>query len=237
MCTALPLRTRRSMTAPSPNDSSSGWAMTTARWTMLAAGTRAGTRHGFLPPGGSRPSPTLLSSRVSGSGALRGEAHAGRFAVVPSRHAVAERLGGRQAGRGEGEPAQRFEVFGQAGGAVVDVVRAGCQQLAGLAQVAGQGFLAGPRAPGGGVQCAVGCVVQVAQAQRRLRWAVAVAPQPGVGVEPVVGQQPVAVGGDQVDCVDEVAGDGAGDEVVEVDPGPAGLDALAAVADLGAEGM
>ena len=64
----------------------------------------------------------------------------------------------------EREPAQRLEIAGQAGGAVVDVVWAGGQQLPCLVQVAGQGFLASPRAPGGGAQCAVGRVVQVAQA-------------------------------------------------------------------------
>jgi len=98
-----------------------------------------------------------------------------------------------QACRGVGEPAQRFEVAGQAGGAVVDVVWAGCQQVAGLAQVAGEGFLAGPGALAGGVRCAVGAVVQVAQAQRRLRRAIVVAPQPGVGVEAAAGGRGAAV--------------------------------------------
>ncbi len=44
----------------------------------------------------------------------------------PSGDVVAERLGARQAGWGKGEPAQRFEVFGEPGGAVVDVVWTGC---------------------------------------------------------------------------------------------------------------
>ena len=42
----------------------------------------------------------------------------------------------------------------------------------------------------------------------------------------------MAVSGEQVDGVGEVVAHGVGDEVVEVDPGPAGLDAFAADADL-----
>ena len=80
-------------------------------------------------------------------------------------------------------------------------------------------------------------VADVGQVQRRLAEPGVVAPEAGARVEAVVGQQPVAVGGEQVDGVDEVVGDGVGDEVVEVDPGPAGLDALAAVADLVAAGV
>jgi hypothetical protein len=41
----------------------------------------------------------------------------------------------------------------------------------------------------------------------------------GGRVEPVVREQPVAVGGDQLDGGGDVAGGGRGDEVVEVDPG------------------
>jgi hypothetical protein len=62
-------------------------------------------------------------------------------------------------------------------------------------------------------------------------------PQAGVRVEPVVRQQPVAVGGDQLDRRGDVAGRGLRDEVVEVDPGPAGFDPVAAVADLLAQGV
>ena len=57
---------------------------------------------------------------------------------------------------------------------------------------------------------------------------VAVPPQPGRRVEAVVRQQPPAVVGDQRDRLDDVVEHGLGDEVVEVDPHPAGLDALAA---------
>ena len=57
-------------------------------------------------------------------------------------------------------------------------------------------------------------------------------PQARRRVEGVLGKQPVPVVGDQVNCVDDVAEGVLADEVVEVHPGPAGLDALAAVQDL-----
>lgn len=60
----------------------------------------------------------------------------------------------------------------------------------------------------------------------------AVLPQPGVRVEGVVGQEPMAVPGNQPHCVDEVVADSIGDEVVEVEPHPARLDPVAAEGNL-----
>jgi hypothetical protein len=88
-----------------------------------------------------------------------------------------------------------------------------------------------------GREPAVGREAHVGQTQRRIVGVVAVAPLSGVRVETEVGQQPVAVRGDQVDGVDEVVADGVADEVVEVDAGPAGLDAVAVVHDLVEQGV
>ncbi len=74
------------------------------------------------------------------------------------------------------EPAQGLEVGGQAGGAVVDVRREGGQQLPRLAEVIAESAFAGAAAPGGAGKNAVWGVAQVAQAQRRLRDAIAVPP-------------------------------------------------------------
>ncbi|MFF4575991.1 hypothetical protein [Streptomyces sp. NPDC001410] len=54
----------------------------------------------------------------------------------------------------------------------------------------------------------VGRGAHIGQGQRRVGAAVAVAPLPGVRAEAVLGQQPVAVRGDQVGGVDEVVADG-----------------------------
>ena len=78
-------------------------------------------------------------------------------------------------------------------------------------------------------------VADVAQARRRLRPAGAVVPQAGRRLERVVGQQPPAVGGHEVHGVEEELEHRLADEVVEVDPHPAGLDALAAAGDLALE--
>src|SRR5512132_3293333 len=142
-----------------------------------------------------------------------------------------------QAGGWKGEPAEALEVRGQAGGAVVEPVGQAGHQDARLGKVADQGILTGAGLVGGPGQPGVGVVAHLAQAQGRLGWAVAVAPQAGVGVEAVVAKQPVAVAGDQVDGVDQVVADGVGDEVVEVHPHPAGLDALAAAAHLLTQGV
>ena len=58
------------------------------------------------------------------------------------------------------------------------------------------------------------------------------APQPAVRFEPVVRQQFPALLGQQDDGLDQVVADRVADEVVEVHPGPAGLDALAPDVDL-----
>ena len=62
-----------------------------------------------------------------------------------------------------------------------------------------------------------------------------VPPQPRAGIEAVVGQQRCTAVGDELDRRQDVVELGLVDEVVEVDPDPAGLDALAARADLAFE--
>jgi hypothetical protein len=135
------------------------------------------------------------------------------------------------------EPAQGLEFRGQAGGTVVDVLGAGCQQVPRLVQVLTESVFAGTGMRAGTAQRAVGGVVQVGQPQRRPRDAVAVAPGAGVRVAAVVGKQPVSAVRDQLCRVDEVVGNDVRDEVIEVDPGPPGLDAPAAAAYLVAEGV
>jgi hypothetical protein len=63
-----------------------------------------------------------------------------------------------------------------------------------------------------------------------------VAPLAAARVELVVAEQPVPVGGQQVDRVDQEVGDRVGDEPVEADPDPARLDAQVAEAGLLAQG-
>jgi hypothetical protein len=100
----------------------------------------------------------------------------------------------------EVEVAQDLEGGGEAGRSVVHRVRPGRQQEPGLLKVAGERVLAheGPlpvvvgRADGG--------CVQVGEGDRRLGRPAALPPQAGAGVEPVVAEQPVAVGGDQIDA-------------------------------------
>ena len=73
------------------------------------------------------------------------------------------------------------------------------------------------------------CVVgDLAQPQRRCDRTEPVPLQGLCAVEAVVGEQPPAGVGHQADGLDEVAADRLGDEVVGVDPNPAGLGALAA---------
>ncbi|HEY6794836.1 MAG TPA: hypothetical protein VI248_09145 [Kineosporiaceae bacterium] len=74
-------------------------------------------------------------------------------------------------------------------------------------------------------------VAQVRQADRGAAVVGVVAPQAALRIEAVVAEQAPAVGGEQVDGIDEVVGDGVGEEVVEVDPHPAGFEAAAAGAD------
>ena len=64
---------------------------------------------------------------------------------------------------------------------------------------------------------------------------VAVPPAAGERVEEVVTEQPPAVARDEAHGLHDVVGDGVGEEVVEVHPHPAGLDALAAAGDLALE--
>ncbi len=115
--------------------------------------------------------------------------------------------------------------------------RGGGQQRGAVAQVLGEQRLApGRRRWGARHRDPPAGVRHVVQAQRRRppapsRWR----QQAGGGVEAVVAEQPPAVAGDQAHRLDEVVGDGVGDEVVEVDPHPARLDALAAAGDLALE--
>ena len=106
----------------------------------------------------------------------------------------------------------------------------------GLRQVAGEGLLAGLAAAPGVGHLAVRAVADVGQGDRWPGRPGGVPPQAGTRVEPVVREQPVTVGGDQLDRGGDEAGRGLRDEVVEVDPGPAGFDPVAAVADLLAQG-
>ena len=55
---------------------------------------------------------------------------------------------------------------------------------------------------------------------------------PVAGSKSILGKQFPAVLGEEVDGVDEVLGDGVGDEVVEAHPGPARLDSFASLGDL-----
>ena len=71
--------------------------------------------------------------------------------------------------------------------------------------------------------------------ERRLRRAGGVPPQPGRRLEPVPRQEPPALARDERDGSHEEVEHGLADEVVEVDPDPAGLDALAAARDLALE--
>ena len=84
-------------------------------------------------------------------------------------------------------------------------------------------------------QSAVRVVGQMLQSKRRFDRSVLVLPQTRSGVEPVVGQQTVAELGCEMHSGDEVVKDRLGDEVVEVDPGPARLDTFAALTDLALE--
>src|SRR5215472_17460372 len=84
-------------------------------------------------------------------------------------------------------------------------------------------------------QVSVGAVGHFVQGDLRARWPIAMTPEPGVRVEAVGGQQAVPVGRDQVYCGGDVDGGAGRDEVVEVDPGPARLDTVAAVPELLAE--
>ena len=92
----------------------------------------------------------------------------------------------------------------------------GRQQLPGLAEVAGQGVLA-RAGPGPGVGAAL---EQLGQGRDRVGGGQAVAPLAAARVELVVAEQPVPVGGQQVDRVDQEVGDRVGDEPVEADPEP-----------------
>ena len=77
---------------------------------------------------------------------------------------------------------------------LADVLGASCQQVPRLVQVTAESVFAGAGMRAGTAQRAVGGVVQVGQPQRRLAGSVAVAPQAGVRVEPVISEQPVARG-------------------------------------------
>ena len=78
-------------------------------------------------------------------------------------------------------------------------------------------------------------VANVAERHRGLRLAVDVPPHPGRRIEAVPRQEPPSVGGDQVDRIQDVVEHPLGEEVVEVHPHPARLDALASGGDLAFE--
>ena len=106
------------------------------------------------------------------------------------------------------------------------------QQVPGVQKVRIEHVLAGPQPP---VRVTDGTGRPEAHIGEAERWfgGVGVVPPPaGAWVDVVVGEQPVPVAGDEVDGVDDVVTDAVGDEVVEVDPGPAGFDALRAVGEL-----
>ncbi len=67
------------------------------------------------------------------------------------------------------------------------------------------------------------------QGERRLRHAVDVAPQGGVGIEPVVRQQAPTPIGNQLDCPDDEFEGLFRYEVVEVEANPSRLDSLTSV--------
>ena len=136
-----------------------------------------------------------------------------------------------KAGRGKREPAQSLEVGAQPCRPVVDGGRACGQQRVGLPKIAREGVFTCLRAAVRVGHRPVRAVGHFRQPQRRPRAAASMAPQAGARVETVVGQQPVPLRGQQVDRIRDVAGGGGGDEVIEVDARPAGLDPLAAVTD------
>ena len=78
----------------------------------------------------------------------------------------------------------------------------------------------------------VGVIAEVGQSQGGVDRRRPVTPQTGVGVEPVVAEEVMSVLRHEGDGADDVLEHLLGDEVVEVDPHPAGLDALAAGGDL-----
>src|SRR5690606_36893926 len=73
------------------------------------------------------------------------------------------------------------------------------------------------------------------EAERRLGVPLAVVPQAGARLEDVVGQEAPAVGGHQVNRVEDAAELRLAQEIVEVDPHPSRLDALTAAHDLALE--
>jgi len=60
-------------------------------------------------------------------------------------------------------------------------------------------------------------------------------PEATAGVEPIQAEHPPAVAGNKSYRLDDIVEDGLGDEVVQADADPAGLDALASQGDLALE--
>ena len=125
---------------------------------------------------------------------------------------------------------------GQAGSAVGDLVGAGMQQGAGLAQVITQGCLAEGVAVRRAVQGAGIVVEEIEESKRMLSGSLAVVPQAGVRTEDIVGEEALAIPGQQCHGVDQVIPQGLGYEVVEVDAGPAGFDSLTTQLDFDTAG-
>ena len=125
---------------------------------------------------------------------------------------------------------------GQAGSAVGDLLGAGIQHGAGLAQVISQGCLTERVAVRRALQGACIVVDEILEPKGVLGGATTVVPQAGVWTKGVVGEETVAIPGEQFHGVDQVIPHGVGYEVVEVDAGPARFDAFTTQLDFVAVG-
>ncbi len=201
--------------------------------TLLLADRAAALASG--PGVGGRRHPAVAGAPRRGARVLRQRGAPGRRRHHPGDRLRRLRRGPAQALRlplRQLEPAQRVEVLGQ-----VLLLRA-VRRLGGVHDPAGLGEVARELGDVGGVVVVrvghrAGLVVRhLVQAHGRFDGPVAVPPQAGRGLEAVVAEQPPAVAREHQHGLDEVVDDPVVDEVVEVHPHPAGLDALAAAGDL-----
>src|SRR6478609_8603854 len=139
----------------------------------------------------------------------------------------------RQAADGKLEPPEVVEVHVDVG-LVARLGRRRGKNRACVGQVSGERVLAGPLVLRRVGEVAV-LEAHLVQAQGRLDRTVVVLPQTRRRLEDVVAEQAPTVTGHEPDRLDDVVGDDVGDEVVEVDAHPAGLDSLAAASDLALE--